>query len=409
MSDLAIKAGCTDCFPGVNEDKHLLATPPRVQALPWLICILILLQACSDPSDTAPVSGSSPVGVVRVSGADLPAAFDYAARTASSQRVEIRPRVTGFLEEIAYVEGRFVKEGDVLFRMDPKPFEARLRGARGELSQQQARLANARALLDRVVPLAEARAVARKELDDARAMVAQSAAAVEAASARVYEAQLELDYATIKAPVTGIAGAARFREGALVTGSLEPLTEVARVDPIWVEFSVAENQLLAARSNSKDQSISYPANGAFDVSLTLADGTRHPWTGRLSFADAAVSERTGSLLMRAEIPNPETSLRPGQFVSIRLSGAYRPDAIAVSQSAVHQGPKGPFVWVVDDDSLAQRRPVITGSWVDDAWVIRQGLSAGESVIVEGVMGLAAGTPVAPRVVTPADPATSVVN
>jgi membrane fusion protein (multidrug efflux system) len=307
--------------------------------------------------------------------------------------------VTGYLDAITYVEGGFVREGDVLFRMDTKPFEARLRGASGELSQQQARLENARALLARVIPLAEARAVAQKELDDARAMVAQSAAAVEAASARVYEAQLELDYATIRAPVTGIAGAARFRQGALVTGSLEPLTEVARVDPIWVEFSVAENQLLAARTNSSTHLIKYPANGAFDVSLTLADGTPHPWTGRLSFADAAVSERTGSLLMRAEVPNPDNSLRPGQFVSVSLRGAYRPDAIAVPQSAVHQGPRGPFVWVVDDDDLAQRRPVITGPWVEDAWLIRQGLAPGETVIVQGVMGLAAGTPVAARPVS----------
>ncbi len=378
--------------------------PPRVSAFLCVLCLLGFLQACDDSPETKATGSLRPVDVIRVAGSDLPVSFDYAARTASSQRVEIRPRVTGYLEEIAYTEGGFVREGEVLFRMDSKPFEARLRGARGELSQQQARLENARALLDRVVPLAEARAVAQKELDDARAMVAQSAAAVEAASARVYEAQLELDYATIKAPVTGIAGAARFRQGALVTGSLEPLTEVARVDPIWVEFSVAENQLLAARSNSNNHSINYPENGAFDVSLTLADGTRHPWTGRLSFADAAVSERTGSLLMRAEIPNPGTSLRPGQFVSISLSGAYRPDAIAVPQGAVHQGPRGPFVWVVDGDSQAQRRPVITGPWVQDAWLIRQGLSAGESVIVQGVMGLSAGMPVTPRPATPADSA-----
>lgn len=370
---------------------------------PWLPFLLAILQACGDSPATGPAGGARPVGVVQVASADLPVNFDYAARTASSQRVEIRPRVTGYLEEIAYTEGSFVREGDVLFRMDSKPFEARLRGARGELSQQQARLENARALLNRVVPLAEARAVAQRELDEARAMVAESAAAVESASARVYEAQLELDYATIKAPVTGIAGAARFRQGALVTGSLEPLTEVARVDPIWVEFSVAENQLLAARSNSKQHTVNYPANDAFDVSLTLSDGTRHPWTGRLSFADAAVSERTGSLLMRAEIPNPEISLRPGQFVSISLSGAYRPDAIAIPQAAVHQGSRGPFVWVVDGESRAQRRPVITGPWVNDDWLIRQGLAAGETVIVEGVMGLAAGTAVTPRAATPAEP------
>jgi membrane fusion protein, multidrug efflux system len=372
--------------------NHTIAASPRRWIL-LLSPLLSALVACGDPPATATAGPGRQVVTVPVAGADLPVEFEYAARTASSQRVEIRPRVTGYLEEIAYREGGFVQEGEVLFRMDPKPFEARLRGARGELSQQQARLDNARALLGRVIPLAEARAVAQKELDDARARVAESAAAVEAASARVYEAELELDYATIRAPVTGIAGAARFRQGALVTGSLEPLTEVARVDPIWVEFSVAENQLLAARHNAEDQRVRYPEHGAFDVSLTLADGTGHPWTGRLSFADAAVSDRTGSLLMRAEIPNPEASLRPGQFVSISLGGAYRPDAIAVPQAAVQQGPKGPYVWIVDSESRAQRRPVITGPWVGASWLIRQGLTAGESVIVEGLVGLAAGTPV----------------
>ena len=381
--------------------NHTIAASPR----PWLLMLfplLPLLNACGDPPATATGGSGRQVLTVPVSSADLPVEFEYAARTASSQKVEIRPRVTGYLEEIAYREGGFVQEGDVLFRMDPKPFEARLRGARGELSQQQARLDNARALLNRVIPLAEARAVAQKELDDARAKVAESAAAVESASARVYEAELELDYATIRAPVTGIAGAARFRQGALVTGSLEPLTEVARVDPIWVEFSVAENQLLAARHNADDQSVRYPEHGAFDVGLTLADGTEHPWTGRLSFADAAVSDRTGSLLMRAEVPNPKASLRPGQFVSISLGGAYRPEAIAVPQAAVHQGPKGPYVWVVDSESRAQRRPVITGPWIGSSWLIRQGLTAGESVIVEGLVGLAAGTPVVSSPATPAN-------
>jgi membrane fusion protein (multidrug efflux system) len=331
---------------------------------------------------------------MEVVAADRPVTFEYAARTASSQRVEIRPRVTGYLEEIAYSEGTFVQEGDVLFRMDRKPFEARLRGARAELSQQQARLDNARALLERVEPLAEARAVAQKELDDARALVAQSAAAVEAASARVYEAELELDYATITAPVTGIAGGARFRQGALITGAAEPLTEVARVDPIWVEFSVAEGQLLAGRRSAEEHRIEFPEDDAFDVQLQLADGTRHPWTGRLSFADAALSERTGTLLLRAEVPNPDTTLRPGQFVTLQLLGAYRPGAIAVPQAAVQQGPHGPFVWVVDDGT-ARRRPVDTGPWDGDAWIIHQGLFEGDRVIIDGLVGLTDGAPVAP--------------
>ncbi|NKI34269.1 efflux RND transporter periplasmic adaptor subunit [Wenzhouxiangella sp. XN79A] len=355
-----------------------------------------LLSGCSEPSDSPTAPGARPVGVIEVAAADRPVTFDYAGRTASSQRVEIRPRITGYLDSIEYTEGGFVDRGDVLFRIDPKPFESRLRGARAELSQQQARLDNAEALLARVEPLVEARAVAQKEADDARALVAQSAAAVEAASARVFEAELELGYATITAPVTGIAGAARFRQGALVGGTAEPLTEVARIDPVWVEFSIAEGALLAARHGTETHRIELPTDGAFDVRLTLADGTPHPDTGRISFADAQISERTGTLLLRAEVPNPDARLRPGQFVTVHLDGALRPDAIAVPQAAVQQGPRGPFVWVVDGGSKAERRPVRVGPWDGRAWIVHEGLFDGDRVIVEGVVGLSPGTPVQPR-------------
>lgn len=364
----------------------------------WVACsaLALLLTGCADDPGSSPSAGARPVEIIEVSAADRPVTFDYAGRTASSQRIEIRPRVTGYLDAIDYQEGSFVAEGDVLFRIDPKPFEARLRGARAELSQQQARLDNAEALLARVEPLVEARAVAQKEADDARAMVAQSAAAVEAASARAFEAELELGYATITAPVTGIAGAARFRQGALVGGTAEPLTEVARVDPIWVEFSIAEGALLAARRNTEDRRIDLPPNQAFDVRLTLADGSAHPDTGRISFADAQISERTGTLLLRAEVPNPDAVLRPGQFVTVHLDGAVRPDAIAVPQAAVQQGPKGPFAWVLGDGSTAERRPIRVGAWDGQAWIVHQGLFEGDRVIVSGVVGLAPGSPVQAR-------------
>jgi membrane fusion protein (multidrug efflux system) len=356
----------------------------------------LMLVGCSEAPDSSIAPTARPVEVIDVVSENRPVTFDYAGRTASSQRVEIRSRVTGYLDAIEYQEGTFVNEGDVLFRIDPLPFEARLRGASAELSQQQARLENAEALRDRVEPLVEARAVAQKEADDARALVAQSAAAVEAASARVFEAELELGYATITTPVTGIAGEARFRQGALVGGSAEPLTEVARIDPIWVEFSVAEGALLAARRGTEARRIELPADQAFDVRLSLADGTSHPQTGRISFADAQISERTGTLLLRAEVPNPDAQLRPGQFVTVHLDGAVRPGAIAVPQAAVQQGPKGAFAWVVDDESKAERRPIRLGPWDGQAWIVHEGLFEGDRVIVAGVVGLVPGAPVQPR-------------
>ncbi len=352
-----------------------------------------LIAGCGDD---APTAATDPpprnVDVVQVEARDLPATFEFVGRTASSQRVEIRARVSGFLDEIAYEEGAPVEAGDVLFRIDPSPFEARLRGTRAELAQQQARLENAETLLERIRPLAEVDAVARKELDDAESAVRTAAAAVESAASRVFEAELDLGYTTITAPVGGLTGAATQREGAFVGNLAAPLTYVARVDPIWVEFSVAETQVLRGRTSVARGAVAYPEDGDFDVAIALADGTEHPETGRVTFADATVSETTGTFLVRAEIPNPDRSLRPGQYVRVFLRGATRPDAIAVPQRAVFEGPRGAYVWVVDREGSAERRPVTTGPWAGDAWVIESGLEPGDRVVTDGTVGLQPGVP-----------------
>ncbi|MCB1775145.1 MAG: efflux RND transporter periplasmic adaptor subunit, partial [Gammaproteobacteria bacterium] len=204
----------------------------------------------------------------------------------------------------------------------------------------------------------------------------------------------------IHSPVTGISSFATQREGAYIgVGSSGPLTYVAKIDPIWVEFSVSENQLLKARANEDDGRIREPRAGQFDVEIALADGSIYPETGRITFADASLSETTGTFLLRAELPNPkrgdgrEDQLRPGQFVRVRLKGAVRPDAILVPQRAVQQGAKGNFVWVVDADGKAQFRPVEVGVWHGDDWFIDGGLEDGETVVVDGALKLRAGAAV----------------
>jgi membrane fusion protein (multidrug efflux system) len=351
------------------------------------------LAGCSEPpAPTAAAPAARGVDIVQVEPGDLPVSFEFVGRTASSQRVEIRARVAGYLDEIVYTEGDPVAEGDVLFRIDPAPFEARLRAANAELAQQQARLANARTLLARIRPLAEADAVALKELDDAEGRVNEAAAAVEGASARVFEAELNLGYTTITAPVGGLTGASDQREGAYIGGLSAPLTYVARIDPIWVEFSVSETQILRAARSRADGVVAYPADGNFDVAIVLADGSEHGETGRVTFADATISERTGTFLIRAEIPNPNRTIRPGQYVRVVLRGARRPGAISVPKRAVNEGPRGAYVWVVDRGGMAEQRPVVTGPWVGDSWVIEQGLNDGDRVVVDGGMGLQPGIP-----------------
>ncbi len=359
---------------------------------------------CAKPPPPAPPTPATEVSIVETKPADTPIVFEFVGKTASSRRVEIRSRVQGFLEKRLYTEGSMVSEGDVLFQMDRKPFEAQLRASKAELSQQAARLETAKAHLERVEPLAKQNAVAQKELDDALGTYRSSAAAVEAAKAKVEQAELDLSYTTIKAPVTGLSSFAVQHEGAYIGfGAESLLTYVARLDPIWVEFSISENQLLKMREQVQKGLISPPEDGNYEVWIVLADGTVYPHHGRLTFADASLSEETGTFLIRAELNNPSEDLRPGQFVRVRLKGAYRPDAILLPQRAVQQGAQGSFVWLVDDEGKAEFRPIVEGAWLDDQWFVNEGLEGDERVVVDGAVKLRAHAPVK---IVPSDDADS---
>jgi membrane fusion protein (multidrug efflux system) len=363
-----------------------------------------MLAACLSGCDQQPPAAAKarpvPVSTVTITAKDTPVVIEFVGKTASSRRVEIRSRVEGFLEQRLYEEGTPVQEGQVMFQMDRKPFEAQLKAAKAELAQQEARQVNAKANLDRVRPLAKKNAVAQKELDDALGTYRSATASVEAAQAKVIQAELNLGYTTIKSPVTGVSSYANQREGAYVgfgTGSL--LTYVAQIDPIWVEFSVSENQMLKSRENAAKGLLKQPADGAYDVEIVLANGEVYPDTGRITFADASLSEETGTFLVRAELPNPVryddsfSQLRPGQFVRARLKGAIHPNAIVVPQRAVQQGAKGSFVWVVDKNGKAEFRPVVVGAWHGEDWFIDSGLKDGETIVVDGALKLRAGAPV----------------
>lgn len=370
------------------------------------LVLIALVAACSGEPGAPVTNQATPVTVAKVTREDTAVQFEFVGKTQSSRRVEIRSRVEGFLEKIVYKEGSLVQEGDVLFEMDRKPFEAALQAANAELAQQQARLKNTRDNLKRVKPLAEQNAVAQKELDDAQSSYNAAAAAVEAARAKVVQAELELGYCTIRSPVTGTASFAKQREGAYIGfGTQSLLTYVAQIDPMWVEFSVSENQLLTAREEVKKGELKLPGGENFKVEVELADGAIHPHTGRITFADVALSEETGTFLIRATIANPDYSLRPGQFVRARLIGAERPNAILVPKRAVQQGARGSFVWVINAQNKAEFRPINVGAWYEDDWFVTSGLHGNEMVVVEGALKLRAGAPV--NVVSPetAGPAT----
>jgi len=355
------------------------------------IGLAALLGGCGKTE--APQPQPPEVTILSVAPQDTPVTFEFVGSTASSQQVEVRARVDGFLDERLYIEGNIVKQGEVMFKMDAKPFQAQLDAAQSALAQQQAKLWTAQANLKRVKPLAKANALSKKELDDAQGSVNAAAAAVDMARADVDTAKLNLGYTTILAPVTGASSFARIQSGAYVNAQSGPLTYVAQLDPIWVDFSLSEDEQLKIQEEKKSGQLTVPDATALTVELVLADGSIYPETGRVFFRDANYSTETGTFLIRATFSNPDGALRPGQFVRVRVQGATRPNAILVPQQAVLQGAQGFFVWIVDPEGKAQTRSIEVGDWQGDNWFITRGLSSGDKVITDGIVRLAKGVPV----------------
>ena len=359
------------------------------------ICLFALAFAagCGKHKPPAEASGPVEVTVMTVAPRDTPVSSEYVGQTESSHQVEIRARVSGFLDRRVYTEGSTVKAGEVMFQQDPRPFEVQLKAAEGALAEQKARLRIAEQNLAQVQPLAERNALSQKDLDDAIGQRDAAAAAVQTAQANVEAARLNLSYTTITSPVTGLSSYARVQDGAYVSPENSLLTYVEQVDPVWVNFTLSENEMLAYRQQAEKGSLRLPPKGEYKVELILADGSIYPHPGRITFANADYDSQTGSYLLRATLPNSEGALRPGEFVRVRVSGPVRVDAVLVPQEAVLQGAKGHFVVFVDKDGKAQIRPVQVGAWQGDDWFIDSGLSAGDVVVTEGVARLSPGTAV----------------
>ncbi|MFP6560515.1 efflux RND transporter periplasmic adaptor subunit [Paraburkholderia sp. B3] len=330
--------------------------------------------------------------VIDVALRDVPVVFDYVGQTESSQQVEIRARVNGFLEKRVYQEGSLVHEGDVMFVMDKKPFQAALDAAQAEYAQQKARLDTAQANLNRVRPLAAKSALSQKDLDDSIGQQQAAAAALDQARANVLSASLNLGYTTITAPVTGLSSFAKKQDGTYIDAANSLLTYVAKLDPMWINFSLSESELLDLRAQTGNGTLRLPERGKLEAVIVLADGSIYPQRGHIAFTDAALSTETGTYLIRAAVSNADGALRPGQFVRIKLVGAVRPNAIAVPQDAVQQGARGEFVWTVDAQGKAQQRAVETGEWNGNDWVIKAGLHPGDKVILDNTLRLMPGAP-----------------
>jgi membrane fusion protein (multidrug efflux system) len=333
------------------------------------------------------------VAVMTVEQKSLPVSFEYTGQAAGSREVEVRARVTGILLSRNFKEGAPVTKGQSLYSIDPVPFEAAMARAEADVAAAEAREQQARRNAARLKPLYAEKAVSQKDFDDAVSGEAIGGADLKAARARLLEARLNLGYTKVESPVSGVASRSQRSEGSLVSGPDVLLTSVIQVDPIWVNFGVADNEQSRLQRDIDSGRLQMPKGGSFEVALRLADGSVYSRTGRLNFADVRVSQTTGTREARAEVPNPGSTIKPGEFVRVVLRGAVRPNAVVVPQRAVLEGPQGKFVYVVDEKSAAQPRPVELGEWSGSDWIITGGLKQGERVIVDGLMKIGPGAPV----------------
>lgn len=376
--------------PSLNPESQ----PSR--RLPSLLIPLLLalagFAACSKEPPPAPKPPAE-VTVLKIEPRDLPVTYEYVAQTQSPQQVNIVARVSGFLDKQLYTEGAIVKEGHILFQMDQKPFIAQLDATKAALAQQEAAHATALANLNRVKPLVALNALSQKDLDDATGSEQSTAAAVEQAKANVQTAALNLSYCTIASPLHGVAAAAQQKEGAYLSPPNNMLTTVSSLNPMWVNFSLSENELSSYRDQVGKGLLVTPKDGSYTVEIIQVDGSTFPHTGRITFVDPSFNPQTGTFLIRVTVPNPDGALRPNQYVRARLKGATRPNGISVPQRAVQQGAKGHFVWIVNAEGKANLRPVAVGDFYGDSWIITQGLAAGDQVAVDGTLRLGPDAPV----------------
>ena len=369
----------------------ILRTLPARVAL----CLAVgasLLSGCGKPPPKLPPPPLE-VSIVTVQPRDVGISREYIAQTQSSQAVNIQARVSGWLDKRVYTEGSLVKAGQVLFRMDQKPFQAQLDAANAALQRNQAALQVATANLNRTKPLAQQNALSQKDLDDAQGQYEQAAAAVEQSKAQVTSAQLDLSYTVITSPVDGISSYAAVADGSYLSPQNAQLTTVSVLSPMWVNFSLSENEYQRIDNDIRAGRLVLPPDRNMIVEIEQVDGSVYPFTGRITFADPSYNSQTGTFLIRATVENPKGVLRPNQYVRARLKGAVRPNAILVPQRAVQQGAKGHFAWVVNKDGLAEQRPLMVGDWYGESWFVNEGLNPGDRLVVDGGQRLSAGAKV----------------
>jgi membrane fusion protein (multidrug efflux system) len=360
------------------------------------LLVAVLLAACEQGGANTPASNPAAAGiparVLQVSPQRVPIVLEAVGQVQGSKEVEVRARVSGILLKRLYNEGDFVREGASLFQIDPVPYQIALAQANAQIAQERARQEQTRREAARLKQLAEEKAISQKEFDDATSAQKMSDATLQSAEANLHQAELNLSYTLVTAPVSGIAGRVARSEGSLVTAGQDSslLTTINQVNPIWIRFSLSGSDLAKLPDNRLDHIKSV------EVRLVLPDGSPYPLKGRLNFAATQIDPRLATQELRAEFGNPGVRLLPGQFVRVQVAAGERDNVFLVPQTAVIQTEKTFLVFTLDKQSKAAARPVQVGDWVGSDWMILSGLNPGDQVILDNLLKVRPGAVVSPQ-------------
>ncbi len=367
------------------------------------------LAACDEPVAATAIPAPPDVSIVTVTPTSKSIVRELPGRISPTRVADVRPRVSGIIVARLFEQGSTVRAGDPLYRIDPKPFEVELQANDAALAKAQAVLQQATQQYKRTAILITSKAVSESENETALANMRQAEADVAARRADIARSRLNLDYATIRAPISGLIGAALMSEGALVLqNDTSSLGTIQQLDPVYADFTQSISEVNRLRREFEAGSLEHISPSAAKVRLVLDDGSLYPLPGRLLFSDARVDATTGQVTLRGEFPNPRRELLPGMYVRVQIEQGIDNDAIVVPQQAVQRNAGGGAeVYLVKDDNRVTTQPIRTASMIDGQWLVSNGLKSGDRVIVEGFQKFAPGDMVRPNVwkdVASAEPA-----
>ncbi|BAN54256.1 MULTISPECIES: efflux RND transporter periplasmic adaptor subunit [Pseudomonas] len=366
--------------------------PPRLRPLALMAFLSLSLAGCGDSAEQDEKAPTPQVRVETLQLQPLAISSELSGRILAPRTAEVRARVEGVVLKRVYREGSDVKQGDVLFLIDPAPFKADHDSARATLAKAEATLYQARLQEQRYRDLVDDKAVSRQEYDNAKASFLQADAEVAAAKAALERTRLNLGYATVTAPISGRIGRALVTEGALVgQNETTPLATIQQLDPIHADVTQSTRELNALRRALRAGELQQVGDGQARATLIQDDGSAYPLPGKLLFSDISVDPTTNQITLRSEFPNPDLDLLPGSYVRVRLEQAVQPKGLSVPQRAILRDSAGvPKVLVVDQQARVSDRQVVLGSAQGDRWVVSEGLAPGERVVVEGLQHVKAG-------------------